>query len=104
MTIPSTPLDISRTDLASLPIEPSWVMEGAPVARAITLSESPDSLLTTGLWDCTAGMFTWIFSSDEIVQILEGEVRGLFILRAPPPPTNLHRWLAAVKRRLTGHA
>ena len=135
MTIRSTAFDTSRTDLAPLPIEPSRIKQGAPVARAITLSESPDSLLTVGLWDCTAGTFVWIFSSDEIVHIVEGEVRvregatthvlvpgrlayfprgletiwevpayvkKLFILRAPPPPTRLDRWLAAVKRRLPG--
>jgi uncharacterized cupin superfamily protein len=67
--------DTSRTDLAPMPIEPSWIKAGTPVARAIELSRSPDSLLTAGLWDCTAGTFTWIFSTDEIVHILEGEVR-----------------------------
>ena len=67
--------DTSRTDLTPLPIEPAWVKAGAPFARAIKLSESPDSLLTAGLWDCTAGTFTWIFGTDEIVHILEGEVR-----------------------------
>jgi uncharacterized protein len=67
--------DTSRTDLLPLPIDPSWIKEGAPVARAVTLSKSPDSLLTAGLWDCTAGKFTWIFRRDEIVHVLEGEVR-----------------------------
>ena len=67
--------DTSRTDLTPLPIEPAWVKAGAPFARAIKLSESPDSLLTACLWDCTAGTFTWIFGTDEIVHILEGEVR-----------------------------
>ena len=41
----------------------------------MTLAKSPDSLLTAGLWDCTAGTFTWIFGRDEIVHVLEGEVR-----------------------------
>jgi uncharacterized protein len=67
--------DVSRTDLSLDPIEPSWIKQGAPVARCLTLSESPDGLLTAGLWDCTAGTFRWIFRSDEIVHILEGEVR-----------------------------
>jgi uncharacterized protein len=75
MTMRSTAFETSRTDLVSQPIEPSWIKEGVPVARAVTLSESPDTLLTAGLWDCTAGTFTWIFASDEIVHILEGEVR-----------------------------
>lgn len=65
----------ARGDLVSHPIEPSWIREGNPVARAITLAESPDGQLTTGLWDCTAGVFTWIYPLDEVVHILEGEVR-----------------------------
>lgn len=71
----SSAFETSRADLVPQPIEPSWIKEGAPVARAVTLSESPDTLLTAGLWDCTAGTFTWIFQTDEIVHILEGEVR-----------------------------
>lgn len=70
----ATGFEASRGDLVPHPIEPSWVREGKPVARAITLTESPDGLLTTGLWDCTAGKFTWIYGLDEIVHILEGEV------------------------------
>jgi len=70
----ATGFEASRGDLVSHPIEPSWVREGQPVARAVTLLESPDGLLTTGLWDCTAGKFTWIYGLDEIVHILEGEV------------------------------
>jgi uncharacterized cupin superfamily protein len=65
----------SRSDLTSQPIDPSWIKEGAPVARAITLSESADKTLTSGLWDCTAGKFKWIYAVDEIIHILEGEAR-----------------------------
>ena len=74
-TLSGTTFDTSRTDLRPLPINPSWIKAGTPVARSVTLSRSPDSLLTAGLWDCTAGTFTWIFGRDEIVHILEGEVR-----------------------------
>lgn len=70
----STAFESSRGDLVDQPIEPSWVRSGKPVARAVTLTESPDGLLTTGIWDCTAGTFTWIFQTDEIVHILEGAV------------------------------
>jgi uncharacterized protein len=75
MTLCGTTFETSRTDLLPLPIEPGWIKEGAPIARSVTLSRSPDTLLTAGLWDCTAGTFTWIFRRDEIVHILEGEVR-----------------------------
>jgi hypothetical protein len=75
MTLRWAAFETSRTDLLPLPIDPGWIKEGAPVARAVTLSESSDSLLTAGLWDCTAGTFTWIFRGDEIVYIVEGGVR-----------------------------
>jgi uncharacterized cupin superfamily protein len=75
MTLRCAKFETSRTDLLPQPIDPSWIKEGAPVARSVTLSKSPDSLLTAGLWDCTAGTFAWIFGRDEIVHVLEGEVR-----------------------------
>ena len=71
----SSAFDTSRTDLAPDPIEPSWIRQGTPVARSVTLSRSSDSMLATGLWDCTAGTFTWIFNTEETVLIVEGEVR-----------------------------
>jgi len=74
-TLLGTTFETSQTNLQLLPIDPSWIKTGAPVARSVTLSRSPDGLLTAGLWDCTAGTFTWIFRRDEIVHILEGEVR-----------------------------
>lgn len=61
--------------LADSPINPAWVKEGSPVARAQLLTQSADARIKSGVWDCTAGRFTWIFEFDEVVQILEGEVR-----------------------------
>jgi len=75
MSLHGTAFETSRTDLRPLPIDPSWIKTGEPVARSVTLGKSPDGLLTAGLWDCTAGTFTWIFRRDEIVHIVEGEVR-----------------------------
>jgi uncharacterized cupin superfamily protein len=75
ITLRGVTFETSRTDLLPMPIEPSWIKEGAPVARSLTIGRSPDSLLSVGLWDCTAGTFTWIFYRDEIVHIIEGEVR-----------------------------
>ena len=75
MTLRTTAFETSRTDLAPLPIEPSWIKAGTPVARAVKLSESPDSLLTAGLWDCTAGTVHVDLRHRRIVHILEGEVR-----------------------------
>lgn len=60
--------------LESLPIEPEAIIEGTPVATAVTLTESKDKRYRCGTWDCTAGTFHWFFVLDEIVHILEGEV------------------------------
>jgi len=64
----------SRNDLQPSPIDPGWIMEGNPVARALTLALAEDGNFSCGLWDCTAGKFKYIFYTEEIVHILEGEV------------------------------
>ena len=56
------------------PIEASCIEEGTPVARCTTFTESPDKRLSSGLWECTAGKFKVVFSVDEVVHILDGEV------------------------------
>jgi uncharacterized cupin superfamily protein len=61
-------------ELPLQPIEPTWILEGEPVARCITLAASPDGLLSTGLWDCTAGTFEWFYWLDETIYVLEGGV------------------------------
>jgi uncharacterized protein len=60
--------------LELLPINPVDVRQGSPVARAKRLNESGDGGMATGMWDCTAGRFRWMFHCDEVVHILEGEV------------------------------
>lgn len=60
--------------LKSEPINPAWIKEGTPEARAMFLTTSGDSMIRSGIWECTAGKFDWIFAFDEVVQILEGEV------------------------------
>jgi uncharacterized protein len=60
--------------LESMPVPPTWIVEGQPVARAVTLTESLDKRYRSGVWECTAGTFDWHFALDEIVHILEGEV------------------------------
>jgi uncharacterized protein len=57
---------------AASPIQPSWILEGAPVARIQCLSESADGTASTWFWDCTAGRFNWFYSFDETLHILEG--------------------------------
>ena len=59
-------------DLPDMPIEPSWIQEGTPVARGTVLVQSADKMLSSGLWSCTAGKFRWEFGWDEFVHVLEG--------------------------------
>jgi uncharacterized protein len=61
-----------RGEWTPSPIRPSWILEGAPVARIQFLSESADGTASTWFWDCTAGRFNWFYSFDETLHILEG--------------------------------
>jgi uncharacterized protein len=61
------------------PIQPDWILEGAPVARIEQLSSSADGTAGTFLWECTAGRFNWFYSFDETLYILE----GTFTLKDP---------------------
>src|SRR3978361_1019542 len=66
--------DARHDDLGDAPITAAHVIDGAPVARSAVLTTSDDGLVSTHLWDCTAGRFHWYFGVDEVVHILEGEV------------------------------
>jgi uncharacterized protein len=65
---------IARTDLPPDPLDPSWILAGSPNTRCLSLGSSADGKFAFGLWDCTAGQFKWIYYSDELLHILEGEV------------------------------
>lgn len=61
-------------DLAPAPIDPSWIIEGTPVARSRRLALPDEGTVGATLWECTAGRFDWHYNSDEFVEILAGEV------------------------------
>ena len=61
-------------NLAPRPIEPSWIIEGNPVAQACVLSKSADGLATTMVWECSKGRFNWYYDFDETILILEGSI------------------------------
>src|SRR4051794_3877278 len=67
--------DICREEFADAPIPAAQVIDGAPVARSCDLHSSREAGVSMNLWDCTAGRFHWHYGSDELVEILEGEVR-----------------------------
>ncbi|PPD45945.1 MAG: cupin [Methylocystis sp.] len=60
--------------MQACPVNPAWVIEGAPVARNFVLSRSTDGSASTLLWDCTTGVFNWHYDIDETVYVLEGSV------------------------------
>ena len=64
----------SAGDLPAMPIEPSWIREGNPVARGAVVLQTDDKKVSSGLWSCEPGRFEWTFSWDEFVLVLEGEV------------------------------
>ena len=69
------PLDLNRpavVDLQPAPIDPSWILSGAPRARCANLARSTDGESWTDHWDCTSGSFEWRYDLDETIHVLEG--------------------------------
>ena len=73
MTTTLTANPESAVRLADFPIPADQVTSGAPTARIWINSQSADLKVTQGVWDCTAGTFTWDYGWDEFLMILEGE-------------------------------
>ncbi len=63
-----------NADLELRPIEPSWIIEGNPVAQSCVLSQSADGLASTIVWECSEGKFNWYYDFDETIMILEGSI------------------------------
>jgi uncharacterized cupin superfamily protein len=61
-------------NLTPRPIEPSWIIEGNPVAQWCVLSRSADGLASTIVWECSEGKFDWYYDCDETILILEGSI------------------------------
>jgi uncharacterized cupin superfamily protein len=64
----------TNVELCSAPIEPSWIIEGNPIARNALLSRSEDGTASTIVWECTEGKFNWYYDIDETIHILEGSI------------------------------
>lgn len=90
-------------ELKPAPFPAAWIRSGRPVARAVTLWRSADSIASTMIWECTAGVFDWHYGEEETVHILEGEVfvtpTGGKEFRLGPGDTAVFRdWSSAVWR------
>jgi len=64
----------TASNLTPSPIEPSWIIEGNPVAQSSLLSKSEDGLAWTVVWQCSNGKFHWYYDCDETMLILEGSI------------------------------
>ena len=59
--------------LTDYPLSEEQILDGNPTSRIWINAQSGDKKLTQGVWDCSAGRFSWEFTWDEFVMILEGE-------------------------------
>lgn len=64
----------AEIELAPNPINPDWIVEGHPQARAKRLAESAGGTSSVMAWSCTPGRFAWHYAVDETVHIISGEV------------------------------
>src|SRR5271170_475755 len=82
----SIAFDVGRIKLSPSPIDPSWILEGNPVARNKLVSESADGAASSYIWDCTAGRFNWFYGAEETIYVIEG---GVLIRLAAGPTRRL---------------
>jgi uncharacterized protein len=61
-------------NLTPSPIEPSWIIDGKPVAQFSLLSKSADGQAWTVVRQCSEGKFHWYYDIDETILILEGSI------------------------------
>jgi uncharacterized cupin superfamily protein len=69
-------IEVANTaaNLTPSPIEPSWIIEGNPLAQSSLLSKSADGQAWTVVWQCSEGRFNWHYDLDETILILEGSI------------------------------
>ena len=52
----------------------SLARKGRPDARGLVVHQTPDQLVSSGFWQCSPSKFTWEFTWDEFVCVIEGRV------------------------------
>jgi uncharacterized cupin superfamily protein len=69
-------IEVANTaaNLTPSPIEPSWIIEGNPIAQSSVLLKSADGLAQIIVWECSEGKFNWYYDLEETLLILEGSV------------------------------
>lgn len=71
MSIPRV-FENKAVQLKSAPIRPEWIIEGAPLARNHVLFVSEDRSSLTLFWECTAGVFKWVYDEEETIYVIDG--------------------------------
>jgi uncharacterized protein len=64
----------STEPLPPMPLAPESILEGKPEAFGRVLVQSDDKRVSSGVWECTPGKFTWEFVWDEFVHVHAGHV------------------------------
>jgi len=64
----------TASNLGPCPIEPSWIIEGNPVAQSVLMSKSADGQAWTVVWQCSEGKFNWYYGVDETILILGSSI------------------------------
>ncbi len=59
--------------LAPLTVDASWILEGKPIFRTRSFSESVNARASAGVWECDGpAKFVWKYTTDETLYVLEG--------------------------------
>ena len=56
------------------PIPADQILSGDPQAKGSILWQSDDRRLLNGIWECSAGSFTWEYTWSETIYLLEGHI------------------------------
>ncbi len=56
------------------PIPQEWIIEGKPTTEMYDVAKTFDGSTRIFIWRTSAAKFKWVYDSDEVVTILDGEV------------------------------
>jgi uncharacterized cupin superfamily protein len=56
------------------PIPADQILSGNPEAKGSILWQSDDKRMLNGIWECAPGSFTWEYTWDETIYLLEGNI------------------------------
>jgi uncharacterized cupin superfamily protein len=69
-----TVTDPAKAVMLPAPIRPEWVLEGEPKTLAAEIAHTDDATTKVYIWSTTKSRFRWLYDSDEVVTVIDGEV------------------------------